>query len=111
MKAIIIATLVGALLSSSNAQSVIGSWGGKIDIGARKVLFIMHLTKEGNKYQSTFDSPDQNSFDLKGGETLLVADSIIAKIPSMRAGYAGKWDGKDEMNGLFSQGNFKTPLV
>lgn len=111
MKVIYTIALFGAMLNSLNAQSIIGSWGGKIDIGSRKVLFIMHVTKEGDKYQSSFDSPDQNSFDLKGGETLLIADSIIAKIPSMRAGYAGKWNGKDEMNGLFTQGNFKTPLV
>jgi len=111
MKVIFTLAILGALLSSSNAQSIIGSWGGNIEFGTRKIFFIMHLTKDRDKYQSTFDSPDQNSFDLKGGETVLLADSVTAKIPSMNAGYTGKWDGKDEMNGLFTQGNNKIPLV
>ena len=111
MKAIYTLILITALATSSNAQSIIGSWGGKIDIGTRKVLFIMHLSKDGDKYYATFDSPDQNSFDLKGGEAFLIADSVNAKIPSMNAGYLGKWNGKDEMSGLFTQGNFKTSLA
>ncbi|MEI6265235.1 MAG: alpha/beta fold hydrolase [Sphingobacteriia bacterium] len=110
MKKIIITTCIILLFSISNAQTIIGSWGGKIDIGARKILFVMHVQQNGTSLKSIFDSPDQNAFDIRGGETKLVGDSIIALIPAMQGGYMGKWDGKDSIAGVFKQGQRTTIL-
>jgi uncharacterized protein len=104
MKKILITTYFILLYSISNAQSIIGSWGGKIDIGTRKILFVMHIQQNGTSLKSIFDSPDQNAFDIRGGETKLVGDSIIALIPAMQSSYLGKWDGKDSLTGVFKQG-------
>ena len=81
MKKIILIASICFIYSVSNAQTIVGSWGGKIDIGPRKILFVMHVQQNGTILKSTFDSPDQNAFDIKGGETKLVDDSIIALIP------------------------------
>jgi pimeloyl-ACP methyl ester carboxylesterase len=104
MKKILITTYFILLYSISNAQSIIGSWGGKIDIGPRKILFVMHIQQNGTSLKSIFDSPDQNAFDIRGGETKLVGDSIIALIPAMQSSYIGRWNGKDSLTGVFKQG-------
>ncbi len=104
MKQIIIITCIILVNIIANAQSIIGSWGGKIDIGPRKILFVMHIQQNGTSLKSIFDSPDQNVFDIRGGETKLIGDSIIALIPAMQSSYIGKWDGKDSLSGIFKQG-------
>ena len=110
MKKTIITSFVVMLNFISTAQSIIGSWGGKIDIGPKKILFVMHIKQSGNSLKSSFDSPDQNVFDIKGGETNLLVDSIIAKIPVMQSSYSGKWDGADSISGVFKQGTRLTNL-
>lgn len=95
----------------ASCQSVVGSWKGLIDIGAKKIAFIMHLSQNDESYTSSFDSPDQKAFGLKGSETIVKEDSVKAKIPIIRGSYIGKWNGNDLIEGLFSQGNFKTSLV
>lgn len=99
------------LASTGNSQTINGAWGGRIDLGNRKLLFIMKVAQNGTHYTSTFDSPEQNAFDIKGGETNLTGDSLVAKIPVLSGMYSGKWNRTDTINGILQQGNFKTPLV
>jgi pimeloyl-ACP methyl ester carboxylesterase len=110
MKKILSTICIILIFTITNAQSIIGSWGGKIDIGPRKILFVMHVQQNGTSLKSIFDSPDQNAFDIRGGDTKLVGDSIIALIPVMQGGYMGKWDGKDSISGIFKQGQRTTIL-
>ncbi len=110
MKKIILIASICFIYSISTAQTIIGSWGGKIDIGPRKILFVMHVQQNGTSLKSIFDSPDQNSFDIRGGETKLVGDSIIALIPVMQSSFVGKWDGKDSITGVLKQGQRTTIL-
>ena len=43
MKKIILIASICFIYSVSNAQTIVGSWVGKIDIGPRKILFVMHV--------------------------------------------------------------------
>jgi pimeloyl-ACP methyl ester carboxylesterase len=95
---------------TSQAQSIVGIWQGFLGVGGRQIRFVMHVEKTGNEYRVNFDSPDQNSFGLQASKTEWVADSILAEIKIMNAGYRGLWNGKDSINGNFKQGNFKTAL-
>ncbi|MFY9465454.1 MAG: alpha/beta fold hydrolase, partial [Sediminibacterium sp.] len=99
------------LISAVNSQTITGVWGGKIDLGNRKLLFIMKVAQNGVHYTTTFDSPEQNAFDIKGGETTLSGDSLVAKIPVLAGVYAGKWNRTDTISGTLQQGAYKTPLV
>jgi pimeloyl-ACP methyl ester carboxylesterase len=110
MKKILLIASTFFIYSICTAQTIIGSWGGKIDVGPRKILFVMHIQQNGNTLKSFFDSPDQNAFDIRGGETKLSGDSIIALIPAMQSSYVGKWDGRDSIMGIFKQGQRTTIL-
>ncbi|HJV20405.1 MAG TPA: alpha/beta fold hydrolase [Sediminibacterium sp.] len=105
---IISCLLLGGTL---NSQSITGAWGGKIDLGNRKLLFIMKVAQNGVHYTSTFDSPEQNAFDIKGGETTLTGDSLVARIPVLSGMYTGKWNRTDTISGTLQQGASKMPLV
>jgi len=110
MKYLLLVLLSFGISVSANSQSVIGSWKGMIDVGAKKIAFIMHVSQKEDAYITTFDSPDQKAFGLKGGETIVNGDSIKAKIPVIRGSYNALWDGRNTMEGTFAQGNFKTTL-
>ncbi len=102
---------VFGIIESANCQSIVGSWKGFIDIGPRKISLVMHLSQKDDGYFTSFDSPDQKAFGLKGSETVVETDSIKTKIPVIKGSYIGKWDGNDIVDGVFTQGNFKTILV
>ena len=98
------------LMHAAQAQTIIGIWQGFLNVGTRQIRFVMHVEKTGTEYRASFDSPDQNSFGLQASKTEWVADSILAEIKIMNAGYRGFWNGKDSIYGNFKQGNFKTVL-
>lgn len=95
---------------SSLAQGITGKWQGFLTVGGNKIRFVMNLSKNGDNYQSSFDSPDQKVTGIPGSKTTLLSDSIHAEIAAMRSGYNGKWDGKDSITGVFNQGTNIMPL-
>lgn len=97
--------------TAANSQTITGAWGGKIDVGNRKLLFVMKLAQNGMQYTSTFDSPGTECIRYQGGETKLTEDSLVAKIPVLSGKYSGKWNRTDTITGILQQGNYKTPLV
>jgi pimeloyl-ACP methyl ester carboxylesterase len=110
MKKTILICCLLTLIQVSEAQTIVGIWQGFLGVAGRQIRFVMHVEKTGNEYHASFDSPDQNSFGLQASKTNWVADSILAEINTMNAGYSGKWNGKDSVLGNFKQGNYKTVL-
>ena len=92
------------------AQEITGHWQGLIPVNGKNLRLLFHVTKNGNTYSSKFDSPDQNAFGLTCNNTLVKSDSVIISIELIKGGYKGKWNGKDEMSGVFSQGPGSMPL-
>lgn len=110
MKKIALLCCLLTMMHFAEAQTIVGIWQGYLGVGGRQIRFVMHVSKTGNDYSSSFDSPDQNSFGLQGSKTYMEGDSIITEINIMKAGYRGLWNGKDSIYGNFKQGNFKTAL-
>jgi pimeloyl-ACP methyl ester carboxylesterase len=92
------------------AQEITGSWQGLIKAGATNLHFVLNLTKNGDTYSASFDSPDQKVFGIAASKTIINTDSVITEMSVMRASYKGKWNGRDEIAGVFSQGAFSTEL-
>jgi len=90
--------------TGSMAQGISGKWQGYLTVGGNKIRFIMNLSKNADIYQSSFDSPDQKVFGIAASKTTVVQDSVHSEIAVMRAGYNGKWDGKDSITGNYYQG-------
>lgn len=110
MRKIIIVLASLLLIQSTEAQDITGAWQGWLTVGKNNIRFIMHVSKKNADYYTTFDSPDQKAFGIQGSKTQIVNDSILAEIQIMKAGYRGKWNGKDSIQGTYQQGAFNTPL-
>jgi len=93
------------------AQSIEGSWKGNIDAGGNKLPLVFHIKQVNNQWEASFDSPAQNAFGIKTGSTQINNDSIIIVIPAINGSYKGKWNGTNQIDGIFQQGNFNTVLI
>ncbi|MFN3298586.1 MAG: alpha/beta hydrolase family protein [Sediminibacterium sp.] len=96
---------------TGNTQTVIGSWKGNIDAGGNQLPLVFHIKEVNNQLETNFDSPAQNAFGIKTGSTQIKNDSLIIAIPAINGSYKGKWNGTDQIDGIFQQGNFNTILI
>lgn len=88
----------------SIAQDITGNWQGLIPAGGKNLRLIFHVTKSGETYSAKFDSPDQNAFGLSCSSVTVLNDSLLIGIELVKGGYKGKWNGKDMITGVYSQG-------
>lgn len=102
--------LSGMFCLAAFPQDITGNWQGSLDAGGRKLRIIFHVTKAEAGYWTKFDSPDQNAYGLPAGSTLLHADSLSISIDLIKGGYKGRWNGKDLITGIFSQGPANLPM-
>ncbi|MDP1973687.1 MAG: hypothetical protein Q8J87_11980, partial [Sediminibacterium sp.] len=96
---------------TGNTQTLIGSWKGNIDAGGNQIPLVFHLKQTNNQWEASFDSPAQNAYGIKTGSTQIKNDSIIIVIPAINGSYKGKWNGTNQIDGVFQQGNFNTALI
>lgn len=94
-----------------NTQTLVGAWKGNIDAGGNQIPLVFHLKQINNQWEASFDSPAQNAFGIKTGSTQIMNDSIRVTIPAINGSFKGKWDGANQIDGIFQQGNFNTVLI
>ncbi|WP_439505085.1 alpha/beta hydrolase family protein [Sediminibacterium sp.] len=102
---LVFSTLIGS------SQSIIGSWKGNINAGGNLLPLVFHITQTNQQWITKFDSPAQNALGIPTGSTRVINDSIYITIPAIGGGYKGKWNAKDQIDGVFEQGNFNAQLV
>ena len=95
---------------ASMAQDIRGSWQALLPAGGKNVRLIFNITKTGNEYSTTMDSPDQNAYGIRCSKTLFINDSLIIGIEIIKGGYKGKRDGADQIQGIYSQGQSSIPV-
>ena len=104
MKRLFSTLCIICLCLASIAQDITGSWQGLIPVGEKNVRLIFNISKSGNGYSTTMDSPDQNAYGIKCSKTLFTDDSLIIGIEIVKGSYKGKRDGPDQIQGIYSQG-------
>ena len=100
------------LLLSSNAFAVdvTGDWHGQLDIQGMKLRISFHLSKEGDKYTSTMDSPDQEAMGLATSTTFFDGETLKISMENIGAEFNGEL--KDNViDGTFNQAGMKMPLL
>lgn len=100
-----LASCVGTLL----AQSLVGDWSGKLELGGgRNLRLVFHIADSPKAI--TLDSPDQGAYGLNCEITYLEGDSVGLSIPNLMMSYSGSV--KDNLlTGTFQQRGIKLPLV
>jgi pimeloyl-ACP methyl ester carboxylesterase len=93
--------MVSALL----AQGIVGDWSGVLDANGAKLRIIFHITKIGDTYKSTMDSPDQRAVGLPVGATTLVGNNVSINASQYGINYKGTYlPDSNKINGSFQGG-------
>lgn len=111
MKNILFTVGLYLLSCTSQAQTVIGSWQGAILVRGNQIHINFHIQNDSNGYSATMDSPDQKAYGILCNQTRLEEDSLKISIALVNGGYAGKWNGADQIDGVLLQGPIRLPLV
>jgi pimeloyl-ACP methyl ester carboxylesterase len=100
------------LLFSVNtfALDVVGDWHGQLDIQGMKLRLTFHISKDGNAYKSTMDSPDQAAMGIPTTSTTFANNELYVIVKDLGAEYKGKLDG-NKIAGTFTQRGMQMALV
>jgi len=112
MKHFIISILILFTSGHTIAQDITGSWMGSLPAGGSSIRLIFNISKNADgSLKSTFDSPDQKAFGIACSNTVLVKDSLAIELAIIGGSYKGKWDGKDQISGIYRQNNGQIGLT
>lgn len=104
---IVVAGLLGglSLSPSASAQSIAGTWHGKLTIPTGSLTLVFHINRTGeNSYLTTLDSPDQGANGIKTQTTSFNGSTLTIQIPAIHASYKGKLESDNTIAGTFTQG-------
>ncbi len=116
MKKTIITALLAFMTMMTFAQKVqsttalLGSWSGKLDVGAMYLTIVLHLDQADGYVLVTMDCPDQGAKGIGTFKEYLSDDSLAIKVEYLGMTYRAKLkDGK--LDGTFAQNGMSFPLV
>ena len=115
MKKTILIILLAIVTKTGLAQvqsttALLGSWSGKLNVGAMSLTLVLHLEQADGEVKITLDSPDQGAKGISASKEFLSDDSIAVKVEAIGMTYRARLkDGK--LDGMFAQNGVKIPLV
>ena len=108
-KAIILLTMLVACVTAT-AQSVVGSWTGKLDVMGTKLNIVFNITEgDGGSLACTMDSPDQSVKGIPAEITTSEGVNVKISIDAIMAEYEGRLEG-GVLKGTFRQSGMSFPL-
>ena len=109
MKKLLLGLLISLPATFINAQSILGTWNGSIQVGPNSLPLVFHLSSQNGENKCLMDSPDQRAKGIAATVNYLSVDSIAVSVPAIGAAYNGKLhDG--EIKGIFAQAGMKFTL-
>ncbi len=110
MRRITLLLLASMLTWVVAAQDIVGSWNGKLNIGAASLRLVFHIEQAADGQLScTMDSPDQGAKGIPAKATLGEDKKLSIFVPSIGASFTGELkDGT--LKGTFSQQGHNFPL-
>jgi len=87
------------------AQNITGDWYGLIKAGGSSLHLVFHISKSGDTYTTTLDSPDQGAKGLPTDKTTVTGDVVEIEAAKFGIKYSGIYQvDKKSINGTFTQG-------
>jgi fermentation-respiration switch protein FrsA (DUF1100 family) len=109
MKKIIFILILMHTLAAGSAQEITGDWYGVLKISGMQMRLTFHITKNGEAYKSTMDSPDQKAFGVPVTTTTFSNSVLFIDIPAIGFQYNGKLE-EGKISGMLKQGGQQLPL-
>lgn len=104
---ILLATLLTSL--TLTAQDITGQWNGVLNVQGIQLRLVFNVTKTGNGYSATMDSPDQGAKGIPVTNTSFDNPKIKFEVANARIEYNGELK-ENEITGTFKQGGQEFPM-
>jgi len=97
--------IIGLLLSLliSHAQNVNGSWSGILQLQAKELNVVFNITKNGDNYITTMDSPSQNVYGFSTTSTEFKDSILTIRMDNANMSYQGRLVAEGRIRGVFTQ--------
>src|SRR5690606_11591491 len=93
------------LISSIQAVSqVTGDWHGLLNIPGSPLRLVFHISKDGDTYSATMDSPDQSAYGIPITSTRFENQTLTLTVSNLAIEYLGILQGDSVIRGTFRQG-------
>ncbi len=99
--------LITTLLS---AQTMVGSWGGTLEVQGTEIPLVFNITEKENKYITTLDSPSQRAMRLPTKMTTISGEDVIIDASGIGIVFTGKYK-NEKIVGTFRQNGLELPLT
>ena len=109
MKKILFNLLLLSPTICANAQSILGTWNGKITFGPQSLPLVLHLSQENGHHKCLLDSPDQGAKGIPATIDFLSTDSLAIRVPAIGASFTGKMK-EGLLKGSFCQSGLRIDL-
>ncbi len=109
MKKLFLIWIVIIFTFISHAQDITGRWNGLLKAPSGQLRIVFHIVKDGETYQATMDSPDQNAFGFKVSSVNFDGSVVTLKLNELMIEYMGEYE-KGSINGNFRQAGMSLPL-
>lgn len=112
MKKLNLTLILLLAFTTMQAQNIVGDWYGTLNIQATKLHLVFHISKSGEVYTSTMDSPDQNAFGLATDGTTFTGNQLTIQAAKYSLKYMGTFKAdSNKIAGTFTQGPGSVPLT
>ena len=105
----IISFLFICLCTTLTAQDITGAWHGLLVIPGGELKLTVNIEKDGDKYTSTLDSPDQGAMGIPVTTTDFQNNILTLAIPEGKIEYKGTYEGTG-FKGTFTQNGYPLSL-
>ncbi|MDR2811005.1 MAG: alpha/beta fold hydrolase [Tannerellaceae bacterium] len=104
--------LISALLFSLTAmgQDITGDWNGVLKVQGVQLRLVFHISRTGEEYQATMDSPDQMANGISVTSVSYVPPVLKLSVANIGMSYEGTWNANGVLAGTFRQGGVELPL-
>ena len=111
MKKLLISLFFITITCSLHAQNFEGAWYGLIKLPTTQLHLVFHITKTGDTYTATMDSPDQNANGLPVDKVDVSQNNITLTAAKFGVSYTGTYlPDSNKIKGTFTQGPGSLPL-
>ncbi|WP_339715944.1 alpha/beta hydrolase [Cyclobacterium amurskyense] len=97
-------------LSISHAQTISGSWEGKLDLGLQQLPLIFNFEPESEVWKGTLDSPQQNAYGIPLTSVLFDGTLLSIQITTLSATFEGTLV-DNSITGQFKQSGLSLSLT
>ncbi|MDR1950930.1 MAG: TonB-dependent receptor, partial [Bacteroidales bacterium] len=108
MKKFLLLTTALFFASFLQSQDIVGTWNGTLSVMGQNIRLVFHITKDGDVYKATMDSPDQGASGIAVNVTF-EDNKIKMSVTAANAEYNGELK-DNKITGNFKQMGFTMPL-